>query len=47
MVGTDTYSNSHTIASLLTKSGLDTSFFISVDYALGHALVKFSKPSHC
>jgi branched-chain amino acid transport system substrate-binding protein len=35
----DTYSNSHTIASLLTKSGLDTWFFISVDYALGHALV--------
>lgn len=35
----DTYSNSRTIASLLTKSGLDTWFFISVDYALGHALV--------
>ena len=35
----DTYSNSRTIASLLTKSGLDTWFFVSVDYALGHALV--------
>jgi branched-chain amino acid transport system substrate-binding protein len=35
----DTYSNSHTIASLLTKNGLDTWFFVSVDYALGHALV--------
>jgi branched-chain amino acid transport system substrate-binding protein len=35
----DTYSNSRTIASLLTKNGLDTWFFISVDYALGHALV--------
>lgn len=35
----DTYSNSRTIATLLTKNGLDTWFFISVDYALGHALV--------
>jgi branched-chain amino acid transport system substrate-binding protein len=35
----DTYSNSRTIASLLTKNGLDTWFFVSVDYALGHALV--------
>src|ERR1700721_297210 len=26
-------------APLLTKNGLDTWFFISVDYALGHALV--------
>jgi len=35
----DTYSNSRTIASLLTKNGLDSWFFVSVDYALGHALV--------
>jgi branched-chain amino acid transport system substrate-binding protein len=35
----DTYSNSRTIASMLTKNGLDTWFFVSVDYALGHALV--------
>jgi len=35
----DTYSNSRSIASLLTKTGMDTWFFISVDYALGHALV--------
>jgi branched-chain amino acid transport system substrate-binding protein len=35
----DTYSNSRTIASLLTKDGFDTWFFVSVDYALGHALV--------
>ena len=35
----DTYSNSRAIASLLTKNGLDTWFFVSVDYALGHALV--------
>lgn len=35
----DTYSNSRTIASLLTKNGMDTWFFVSVDYALGHALV--------
>ena len=35
----DTYSNSRTIASLLTKKGLDSWFFVSVDYALGHALV--------
>jgi len=35
----DTYSNSRTIASLMTKGGFDTWFFVSVDYALGHALV--------
>jgi branched-chain amino acid transport system substrate-binding protein len=35
----DTYSNSRAVASLLTKNGLDTWFFISVDYALGQALV--------
>jgi len=35
----DTYSNARTVASLLTKNGMDTWFFISVDYALGHALV--------
>ena len=35
----DTYSNSRSIASLLTKTGMDTWFFISVDYALGHSLV--------
>jgi branched-chain amino acid transport system substrate-binding protein len=41
----DTYSNSRTIASLLTKSGLDTWFFVSVDYALGHALVNSASQS--
>src|SRR5262249_1438001 len=35
----DTYSNARTVASLLTKNGLDTWFFVSVDYPLGHPLV--------
>lgn len=34
----DTYSNAHSIGTLLTRKGLDSWFFISVDYALGHAL---------
>ena len=35
----DTYSNSRSVASLLTREGLDSWFFISVNYALGEALV--------
>jgi branched-chain amino acid transport system substrate-binding protein len=34
----DTYSNSRAVATLLTRGGLDSWYFISVDYALGHAL---------
>src|SRR5258708_18400016 len=34
----DAYSNSRAVPSLLTRAGLDTWYFISVDYALGHAL---------
>lgn len=34
----DTYSNSRGVAAAMTKAGLDTWFFISVDYALGQAL---------
>jgi branched-chain amino acid transport system substrate-binding protein len=34
----DTYSNSRSVAALMTRSGLDSWYFISVDYALGHAL---------
>jgi branched-chain amino acid transport system substrate-binding protein len=34
----DTYSNSRAVAALLTREGLDSWYFISVDYALGHAL---------
>jgi branched-chain amino acid transport system substrate-binding protein len=34
----DTYSNSRAVAAFLTRGGLDTWYFISVDYALGHSL---------
>ena len=34
----DTYSNAHTVAELMTREGLDSWYFISVDYALGLAL---------
>ena len=34
----DTYSNSRSVAALMTREGLDSWYFISVDYALGKAL---------
>jgi branched-chain amino acid transport system substrate-binding protein len=34
----DTYSNSRSVAAIMTRDGLDSWYFISVDYALGQAL---------
>ena len=34
----DTYGNAHTVGNAIVKNGGDTWFFITVDYAFGHAV---------